>query len=43
MKIFDKETFHKMLNYAFFKIQERYAHKFDAAICFALYRLFKWT
>ena len=28
-----------MLNYAFFKIKAQYARKFDAAICFALYRL----
>ena len=34
MKIFDKETFDKMLNYAFLKIQEQNARKFDAAVCF---------
>ena len=35
MKIFDTDFFfHKMLNYAFFKIQAQYARKCDAAVCF---------
>ena len=43
MKMFDTENFHKMSNYAILKIQAQYARKFDAAVCFSLYRLLKWT
>ena len=39
MKMFDMDSFHKMLNYAFLKIQTQYTRKFDAAICFFHYRL----
>ena len=43
MKMFDKETFHKMLSYAFLKIQAQNARKFDAPVCYSLYRFYKWT
>ena len=33
-EMFDTENFHKILNYAFLKIQAQYARKFDAAVCF---------
>ena len=32
-KMFDKETFHKMLSYAFLKIPAQNAREFDAAVC----------
>ena len=41
MKMFDMENLHKMLNYAFLTIKAQYARKFDAAVCFSLYRLLK--
>ena len=43
LKMFDMENFHKMLNYAFLKIQAQYAREFDAAVCFSLWRLLHWT
>ena len=39
VKMFDKETFHKILSYAFLKIQAHQAWKIDAAVCFSLYLL----
>ena len=41
--MFDNESFHKMLSYAFLKIQAQYARKFDAAACFSFYRFLKLT
>ena len=43
MKMFDMENFHKILNYVFYKIPAQFTRKFDAVICFVLYRLSKPT
>ena len=43
METFNSENVHMMLNYAFLKIHSQYARKFDADVCFCLYRLLKWT
>ena len=39
----DMDSFQKMLNYAFLKIQAQYTRKFDPAVCFSLYSLLKLT
>ena len=41
--MFDMEILHKNLNYAFSKIQAKQSREIDAAVCFSLYLLLKWT
>ena len=42
LKMFDMEILHKMLNYAFLKIQAQQSWEIAAAVCFSLYLPLKW-